>query len=121
VIISDKLSHEETQKLVTTLEKYRSVIGYSLKDLKGISLSLCTHHIPMDQDNKPIQEHQRWLNNTMREIVKKEWLKLLNAGVIYAVFDSEWVSPVQVVPKEGGMTVICNEKNELIPQPMVTC
>jgi hypothetical protein len=48
VIISDKLSHEETQKLVTTLEKYRSVIGYSLKDLKGISLSLCTNRIPMD-------------------------------------------------------------------------
>jgi hypothetical protein len=47
-IISDKLSHEETQKLVATLEKYRSVIGYSLKDLKGISPSLGTHRIPMD-------------------------------------------------------------------------
>jgi hypothetical protein len=54
VIISDKLSHEETQKLVATLEKYRSVIGYSLKDQKGISLSLCTHRIPMNLDNKPI-------------------------------------------------------------------
>jgi hypothetical protein len=48
VISSDKLSNEETQKLVATLEKYRSIIGYSLKDLKGISLSLCTHHIPID-------------------------------------------------------------------------
>jgi hypothetical protein len=48
VIISDKLSHEETQKLVATLEKYWSVIGRSLKDLKGLSLSLCTHRIPMD-------------------------------------------------------------------------
>jgi hypothetical protein len=57
VIISDKLSHEETQKLVATLEKYRSFIGYSLNDLKGISPTLCTHRIPMDQDNKPIQEH----------------------------------------------------------------
>jgi hypothetical protein len=57
VIISDKLSHEETQKLVTTMENYRSVIGYSLNDLKGISSSLCTHRIPMDQDNKPIWEH----------------------------------------------------------------
>jgi hypothetical protein len=58
VIISDKLSHEETQKLVATLEKYRSIIGYSLNDLKGISPSLCTHRILMDQDNKSIQEHQ---------------------------------------------------------------
>jgi hypothetical protein len=54
VIISDKLSHEETHKLVATLEKYQLVIGYSLKDLKGISLSLCTHRIPMDQDNKRV-------------------------------------------------------------------
>jgi hypothetical protein len=53
-IINDKLSHEETQKLVATLEKYWSVIGYSLMDLKGISLSLCTHRIPMDLDNKPV-------------------------------------------------------------------
>jgi hypothetical protein len=57
MIISDKLAHEETQKLVATLEKYRSVIGYSLKDLMRISPSPCTHHIPMDKDDKPIREH----------------------------------------------------------------
>jgi hypothetical protein len=56
----------------------------------------------------------------MREVVKKEVLKLLKAGVIYPVSNSEWVSPVQVVPKKGGMNVIHNEKNELIPQRMVT-
>jgi hypothetical protein len=51
----------------------------------------------------------------MREAVKKEVLKLLKTGVIYHVSDNEWVSPIQVVPKKGGITVICNEKNELIP------
>jgi hypothetical protein len=51
----------------------------------------------------------------MREVVKKV-LKLLKPGVIYPISDSEWVSTVQVVPKKGGMTVICNDKNELIPQ-----
>jgi hypothetical protein len=101
VIISDKLSNDETRRLVATLEKYWSVIGYSLKDLKGISLSLCTHRIPMEQNHKPIHEHQRWLNNAMREAVEKEELKLLKAGVIYPVSDSEWVSPVQLVPKKG--------------------
>jgi hypothetical protein len=55
------------------------------------------------------------------EVVKKEVLKLIKARVIYHVFNSEWVNPVRVVPKEGGMTVVCNEKNELIPQWMVTC
>jgi hypothetical protein len=58
MIISDKLSNDETRRLVATLDKYRSVIGYSLKDLKGISLSLCTHHIPMEQDHKLVREHQ---------------------------------------------------------------
>jgi hypothetical protein len=120
VIISNKLSHEETQKLVATLEKYRSVIGYSLKDLKGISPSWCTHRIPMDQDDKPIREHQQRLNNAMREVVKKEVLKLLKAGVIYPISNSEWLSPVQVVPKKGGMIVVRNEKNELIPQWTIT-
>jgi len=51
----------------------------------------------------------------MREVVKKEVLKLLHAGIIYPVTNSEWVSPVQVVPKKGGMSVVKNEKNELIP------
>jgi hypothetical protein len=56
----------------------------------------------------------------MREVLKKEVLKLLNARVIYPVFDSEWVSPVQVVLKKGGMIIVSNEKNELIPQRMIT-
>jgi hypothetical protein len=56
----------------------------------------------------------------MREVVKKEVLKLLKARVIYPISDSEWVSPVQVVSKKGGMMVIRNEKNELISQRTVT-
>jgi hypothetical protein len=74
----------------------------------------------MEQNHKPVYEHQQRLNNAMREVVKKEVLKLFKARVIYPVSDSEWVSPVQVVPKKGGMIVIRNEKNELIPQRTVT-
>jgi hypothetical protein len=58
VIISDKLANDETRRLVAILKKYRSVIGYSLKDLKGISSSLCTHRIPMEQDHKLVREYQ---------------------------------------------------------------
>jgi hypothetical protein len=97
VIISDKLSNDKTRMLVATLEKCRLVIGYSLKYLKGIIPSLCTHRIPMEQEHKPVREHQRRLNNATREVVKKKVLKLLKAGVIYPVSDSEWVSLVQVV------------------------
>jgi hypothetical protein len=74
----------------------------------------------MEQDHKPIHEYQRRLNNAMREVVKEEVLKLLKARVIYPVSESQWVNPVQVVPKKGGMTIIRNEKNELIPQRTVT-
>ena len=52
----------------------------------------------------------------MREVVKTEVLKLLHTRIIYPVPHSEWVSPVQVVPKKGGMTAVENSKNELIPQ-----
>jgi hypothetical protein len=116
VIISDKLSDNETGRLVATLAKYWLVIGYSLKDPKGISLSLCTHRIPMEQEHQPIHEHQRWLNIAMREVVKKKVFKPLKAGVIYSISDNERVSPVQVVLKKGGMMVIHNEKSQLIPQ-----
>jgi hypothetical protein len=47
-------------------------------------------------------------------------MKLLKFGVINPISDSEWASPVQVVPKKGGMTIIRNEKNELIPQRAIT-
>jgi hypothetical protein len=57
VIISDKLSNDETQRLVATLEKYRSIIDYSLMDLKRISPSLCTHYIPIEQEHKTAREH----------------------------------------------------------------
>ena len=53
-------------------------------------------------------------------MVRKEILKLLEAGIIYPVADSEWVSPVHCVPKKGGITVVPNDKDELIPQRIIT-
>jgi hypothetical protein len=66
VIISDKLSQEESLRLITILEKHRAAFGYSLQDLKGISHILCTHHISTDPDITPSREPQRRLNNAMR-------------------------------------------------------
>ena len=82
VFISDKLTESETRRLVAVLEKYRSVIGYSLQDLKGISPNLCTDHIPMELEHYPSREHQWRPNDVMREVVKKEVLKLLHTGII---------------------------------------
>ena len=102
VIISDKLLEDETLWLLTISEKHRFAFGYSLEDLKGISPALCTHRIPIDPAYTPSREPQRRLNNAMREVIKKEVLKLLHAGIIYPMPYSEWVSPVQVVPKKGA-------------------
>lgn len=57
---------------------------------------------------------------TMKEIVMKEVVKLLEAIMIYLISDIAWVSQIQVVPKNGGMTMIINEKNELILTRTVT-
>jgi hypothetical protein len=102
------------------LERHHSTFGYSFQDLKGISHTLCTHRIPIDPNIPLCREPQRRLNNVMREVVKKEVLKLLHVGIIYPMPHSEWISLIQVVPKKGGMTVVKNEKNELIAQQTVT-
>ena len=119
MIISDKLSQEESLRLTIVLEKHHSAFGYSLQDLKGISPALYTHCIPIDSNSIPSREPQRRLNKALREVVKKEVLKLLHARIIYPILYSEWVSPVQVVPKKGGMTIVKDEKNELIPQRII--
>ena len=60
------------------------------------------------------------LNPIMKEVVKKEVLKLLEVGIIYPISDSKWVSPIHVVPKKSGITVVRNEQNELVPQRLQT-
>jgi hypothetical protein len=118
--VSDELSPEENEKLLILLKKHRKVIGYSINDLKGLSPAICTHRIPMEDQCKLVVDHQRRLTHAMREVVKKEVMKLLDAGIIYPVLHSEWVSPVHCVPKKEGLTMVKNEKNELILQRTVT-
>jgi hypothetical protein len=120
VIVSDELSPEENKKLLILLKKHRKVIGYSINDLKGISPAFCTHRVPMEDQCKPVVDHRRRLTHAMREAVEKEVIKLLDAGIIYQVPHSEWVSLVHCVPKKGCLTVVKNEKNELIQQRTVT-
>ena len=120
VIISNALTENEEQKLLKILRKYKKAIAWSIEDLKGISPSICMHKILLEDNAKTSIEHQRRLNLVMKDVVRKEVLKWLNAGFIYAISDSPWVSPVHVIPKKGGLTVIRNERNELIPTRTVT-
>ncbi|KAK1631934.1 hypothetical protein QYE76_006249 [Lolium multiflorum] len=119
VIISSKLSEIEEERLLEILKKHRGAIGYTLDDLKGISPSICQHAINMEDDAKPVVEHQRRLIPKMKDVVRNEVLRLLEAGIIYPIADSRWVSHVHCVPKKGGMTVVPNDNDELIPQRVV--
>lgn len=120
VIVNSELNEVEAEKLLEVIKKHRKALGYSIDDLTGIAPTLCMHRIFMEENFKPSIEHQRRLNPNMKEVVKKEILKMLDAGIIYPISDSKWVSPVHVVPKKGGMTVVKNDKNELIPTRTVT-
>ncbi|GJW09751.1 reverse transcriptase domain-containing protein [Tanacetum coccineum] len=102
------------------LEENDKAIAWKITDIKGIDPRFCTHKILMEDDYKPTVQSQRRVNPKIHEVIKKEVLKLLDAGMIYPISDSPWVSPVHCVPKKGGITVVANEENELIPTRLVT-
>ncbi|CAN6695169.1 unnamed protein product [Malus baccata var. baccata] len=120
VIISSSLTAQEEDKLIRVLKEHKYAIGWTLADIKGISPTTCMHRILLEEGTKPSREAQRRLNPPMLEVVKKEVIKLLDCGVIYPISDSRWVSPVQVVPKKSGVTVVKNEEQELVPTRFVT-
>ena len=88
VIISAALTEAEEQKLLEILRKYKEAIAWSIEDLKGISPSICMHKILLNDNAKTSIVHQRRLNPVMKEVVRKEVLKWLNAGFIYVISDS---------------------------------
>ncbi|GJU75195.1 reverse transcriptase domain-containing protein [Tanacetum coccineum] len=115
VIIAKDLKDEEKAALLKVLKSHKRAIAWKLSDIKGVSPEFCTHKILMEEDYEPSVQSQRRVNPKIHDVIKKEVEKLLDAGLIYPISDSPWVSPVHCVPKKGGMTVITNEENELIP------
>nr|GEW47108.1 reverse transcriptase domain-containing protein [Tanacetum cinerariifolium] len=111
---------EEKTALIKVLKSLKQAIAWKLFDIKGINPKFCTHKILIEDDVEPVVQHQRGINPKIHDVIKKEVLKLLDAGLIYLISDSPWVSPVHCVPKKGGFTVIGNEKNELILTRLVT-
>ncbi|XP_073033706.1 uncharacterized protein [Primulina eburnea] len=120
VIFSSSLTGNEEDKLLRVLKNHICAIGWSIADIKGISPSICMHKILIEKEHSPTTQPQRRLNPAMQDVVKKEVIKLLDACMIFPISDSKWVSHVHVVPKKGGITVVENENNELIPTRTVT-
>ncbi|RDX84347.1 Retrovirus-related Pol polyprotein, partial [Mucuna pruriens] len=110
VIIASNLHQEQEEKLLEVLRQHKKAIGWKLSDLPGINPSICMHRILMMEDIKPIRQQQRRLNPTILDAVKKQVTKLLAAGIIYPISNSQWV-----VPKKYGMTVMKNQQDELVP------
>ncbi|GKD45980.1 hypothetical protein Tco_1270625 [Tanacetum coccineum] len=114
VVISSALYTVKKARLLEVLRNHKGVIAWSITDIKGIDSSFYTHKILMEYVFKPSVQPQRRVNPNIKEVVKKEVIKLLDAGLIYLISDSPWVSPVQVVLKNRGMIVVKNVKDELI-------
>ncbi|GKB64906.1 reverse transcriptase domain-containing protein [Tanacetum coccineum] len=120
VIISSQLSKEKKNKLVSILKKHKEAFAWKTTDILGICPSFCKHKIQLLDGKKSVVQKQRRLNPNMQEVVKKEIMKLLDTGIIYPIADSPWVSPIHCVPKKGGITVVTNENDELVPTRTVT-
>ncbi|GKB58933.1 reverse transcriptase domain-containing protein [Tanacetum coccineum] len=111
VIIAKGLKDDEKDALLKVLKSHKQAIAWKITDIKGIDPHFCTHKILMEDDYKPTVQSQRRVNPKIHEVIKKEVLKLLDARMIYPIYDSPWVSPVHCVPKKGGITVVANEEN----------
>nr|GEW83198.1 hypothetical protein [Tanacetum cinerariifolium] len=120
VIIAKELGDEEKAALIKVLKSHKRAIDWKLSDIQGINPEFCTHKILMEEDYKPMVQHQRRVNPKIHDVIKKEVEKLLDAGLICPISDSLWVSPVHCIPKKGGFTIVKNEENELIPTHLVT-
>ena len=116
------MNEEQKGKLLWILRDHKLAIGWTIADLKGISPLICTHRIYLENDCKTSREPepQRRLNSTMKDVVKNEVIKLLDAGIIYPISDNKWVSPTQVVSKKSRITIVKNANNELIPTRLLT-
>nr|GFC60148.1 hypothetical protein [Tanacetum cinerariifolium] len=103
-------------------EEYsQAVLGFT-DDVsnEGIDPEFYSYKILLKEDYSPKVQSQRRVNPKIHDVIKKEVEKLLDAGLIYPISDSPWVSPIHCVPKKGGMTIIKNDENELVPTRLVT-
>ena len=108
------------QQLPPPASPVEQALGWKIYDLKGINPTIFTHHIYLEEESKAVRQPQRRLNPHLQEVVRIEVLKLLQAGIIYPISDSTWVSPTQVVPKKSGVTTVKNEKGEELSTRLTT-
>nr|GFA46443.1 reverse transcriptase domain-containing protein [Tanacetum cinerariifolium] len=119
VIIAKDLSSNEKTALINVLKTRKKAIAWKLTNIKDIDPEFCSHKILLEEDYSPKVQSQGRVNQKIHDVIKKEVEKHLDAGLIYPISDSPWVSSIHCVPKKGGMTVIKNDENELVPTSLV--
>jgi hypothetical protein len=87
----------QEQQLLDVLKIHRSTFAWDYKNMEGIHPYICTHHIYIKDDSLPIKQNQRIMNPTLKDIVKGDSQKFLDARFIYPISDSVWVSPLVVM------------------------
>nr|GEY82337.1 reverse transcriptase domain-containing protein [Tanacetum cinerariifolium] len=100
VIIAKDLSVDEKFVLIKVLKSQKQAITWKLTDIKGIDPEFCSHKILLEEDYSPKVQSQRRVNLKIHDVIKKEVEKLLDAGLIYPISDSPWVSSIHCVPKK---------------------
>nr|GEY66340.1 reverse transcriptase domain-containing protein [Tanacetum cinerariifolium] len=100
VIIAKDLSSNEKTALINVLKMSKKAIAWKLTDIKGINPEFCSQKILLEEDYSPKVQSQRRVNPKIYDVIKKEVEKLLDAGLIYPISDSPWVSPIHCVPKK---------------------
>eukprot|EP00253_Pinus_taeda_P021687 PITA_21687 len=105
--INPNLTDDKKQQLLKLLRENKQAFAWDYTYMKGISPKLCTHRIYIKEGSRLVCQSQRWMNLNLREIVKEELQKLLNEGFIYPISDSEWVSPLVILPKKNGKWRVC--------------
>ena len=106
--------------MLDILRENKQVIRSKITNPKGTSPVVCTHHIYLEEEEKPVRQPQRRQKPHMQEVVRAEVLKLLQAGIIYPISDSTWVSLTQILPKKSRVTTVCNEKGKEMPTRLTT-
>ena len=111
--INKNLEKLQQEELIKTLQKHSTAFAWEYIDMKGINPKTRIHHIYIEENCRPIRQPQRRMNPNLREIVKENLQKLLNVNFIYPISDSQWVSPLVIVPKKNGKWRVCIDYQEM--------